>query len=100
LGLTDILKDVLRIVEQRAFEERERARALQRDDDCHVLFLIGEAGLAPLHLLGQVTVEHNLAQLVCFFLPLFRVRYFHRPYPVHRIRVVYLTLLHNQQGPE
>ena len=77
--LSGSLKDALRVLEQRAFEERERARVLERDDDCHVLFLLSEAGLAPLHLLGQVTVEHNLPQLVCFPLPLFRARCFHRP---------------------
>jgi len=33
LRLTDLLEDVFRVVERRAFEERERARVLQRDAD-------------------------------------------------------------------
>src|SRR6185295_15843895 len=35
--------------------------------------------VAPFQFLGQVAVEHNLPQLVCFLLPLFLVRRLHRP---------------------
>src|SRR6185437_14780676 len=76
--LADLFENVLRVLQQGAFEEGERARFLQRDDDRHVLLPVGEAGLAPFQLLGQAAAECNLPEAVDFLLPLFRVRHLHR----------------------
>src|SRR5262249_51450231 len=73
------LEDVLRVLEQRALEERERARVFQRDDDGYVLCLVGEAGLAPTSSLQSGHSRAQFPERVCFFLPLVRVRYFHVP---------------------
>ena len=72
-----LFEDVLRVLEQRTFEEREGTRLLERDDDGYVLFRKGEAGFAPLEFFGEVAIEGNLAKLVCFLLPLCRVGNFH-----------------------
>ena len=53
--------------------KNERARLLERDDDHHILLQEGEAGLAPLELLGQIAVECDFAQPIRFLLPLLRV---------------------------
>src|SRR6185437_5321383 len=79
LLLADLLEDMFRVLEQRALKERERARVLQRDDDRYIFPFICEAGLAPFQLLDQAAIERNFSQLVCFLLPLFCIRYFHRP---------------------
>src|SRR5215471_2744978 len=94
--LSDLLENVLRVLQQGAFEERERARVLQRNDDRHVLFLVGEAGLAPFQLLGQVAVECNLPQVVYFLLPLFRVRRLHRPTRFHSHSCSFTSSLSNR----
>src|SRR5262249_5919488 len=75
--LSDPFEDVLRVFKQRAFEERESARLLERDNDRHVLLLESEAGLAPLQCFGKVAVDSDLTQLICFLLPLFRIGTLH-----------------------
>jgi len=67
---SDPFEDALRVVEQRAFEERECARVLEWDDDRYVLLQESEAGFAPLEFFSQVAVERDLAQLARFLLPL------------------------------
>jgi hypothetical protein len=59
--LSNPFENVLRIFEQCAFEERERARLLERDHDRHVLLQKGEARFAPLEFFSQVAVERDLA---------------------------------------
>jgi hypothetical protein len=42
--VSDPFEDVLRVLKQRAFEKRESARLLERDNNRHVLLLESEAG--------------------------------------------------------
>ena len=59
--LPNPFENVLRIFEQCALEERERARLLERDHDRHVFLPKGEARFPPLEFFGQVAVERDLA---------------------------------------
>ncbi len=65
-------------LKQRAFEERERARLLEWDDNRHVLLQEGEARFAQLEFFGQIAIERDFAQPGRFFLPLLRVGNLHR----------------------
>ena len=59
--LPNPVQNVLRIFEQCALEERERARLVERNHDRHVFLQKGEARFAPLEFFSQAAVERDLA---------------------------------------
>jgi hypothetical protein len=75
---SDPFEDVLRVLEQSAFEERERARLLELDDNRHVFLQESEARFAPLEFFGQIAIERDFAQRGRFLPPLLRVGNLHR----------------------
>jgi hypothetical protein len=81
--LSDPFENVLGVLEQSALEKRECTRLLEGNDNRDVLLLEGEAGFAPLELFGQIAVERNFSQLICFLLPLLCIGNLHRfAYPL------------------
>ena len=85
--LSSFFKNVLRVFEQRAFEESERTRFLERNDNRDVFLQKGEAGLAPLAFFDQVAVQRNLSQRIRFLLPLLCIGNLHRLPPSSRLQI-------------
>jgi hypothetical protein len=71
--LTGPGEDAMDILEQGAFEKRQRAGFLQSIDDDYVLSVKRVAGLMPLEIFSELRVEKDGSQLLQLFLPTFRV---------------------------
>src|SRR6185312_2390372 len=71
--LAGLHEDVLRVVQQRALDEQQRAGLLERHDQDDIGAVQGIGRLAPFQFLGQVAIEQYLAQSGDLGLPVLRL---------------------------
>jgi hypothetical protein len=84
------------ILEQRAFDKQQRAVLFESMYQNDVSFLKRVTRTTPLQLLRQVTLKHDLSQLLIFLLPLAGL--LEKPINL-RIRPVHLMVLFNKNLP-